>query len=284
MKLRHLIAFVVIVCGSVIGAMPGTAQQQQTLLAPTRDSGQTVTPAFEGWYKNPDGSFSLSFGYFNRNAKESLDVPIGPDNNIKPGDPNQGQPTHFVPRRNWGVFAVRVPANFGDQKVTWTLTARGQTYAIPGGLKKGWEIDALAGEAGSGNTPPVLKFDPAGPSGQGPAGIIAATPLTAAVKQPLTIAVWATDDGKASGSVASEGRAGVPVTLTWFLHQGPADVTFNPAAPPVGRTDNKATTTATFSAPGNYVLRVRANDASGVVGAGHAQCCWTNGFVKVTVR
>jgi hypothetical protein len=28
---------------------------------------------------------------------------------------------------------------------------------------------------------------------------------------------------------------------------------------------------------------VRANDASGVANAGHAQCCWTNGFVKVTV-
>ncbi len=39
----------------------------------------------------------------------------------------------------------------------------------------------------------------------------------------------------------------------------------------------------TFSAPGDYMLRVRANDASGVSGAGHAQCCWTNGFVKVTV-
>jgi hypothetical protein len=284
MKLRHLAAFVVILTAGVVGSLPGAAQQQQTLLAPTRDSGQTVTPAFEGWYKNPDGSFSLSFGYLNRNAKEAVDVPIGPDNNIKPGDPNQGQPTHFVPRRNWGVFAVRVPANFGDQKVTWTLTTRGQTYAIPGSLKTGWEIDALAGEAGSGNTPPVLKFDPAGPSGQGPAGVTAATTLTAAVKQPLTLAVWATDDGKASGSVASVGREGVPVTLTWFLHQGPADVTFSPAAPPVSRTDNKATTTATFSAPGNYVLRVRANDASGIAGAGHAQCCWTNGFVKVTVR
>ncbi len=44
------------------------------------------------------------------------------------------------------------------------------------------------------------------------------------------------------------------------------------------------TTTATFSEPGNYVIRVRANDASGVSGAGHAQCCWTNGFVKVTVN
>jgi hypothetical protein len=45
----------------------------------------------------------------------------------------------------------------------------------------------------------------------------------------------------------------------------------------------RATTAATFSEPGEYVLRVRANDASGVAGAGHAQCCWSNGFVKVIV-
>ena len=44
-----------------------------------------------------------------------------------------------------------------------------------------------------------------------------------------------------------------------------------------------ATTMATFSEPGEYVVRVRANDASGVSTAGHSQCCWTNGFVRVTV-
>jgi hypothetical protein len=183
------------------------------------------------------------------------------------------------------VFAVTVPADFGEQrKIVWTLTFRGQTWAIPGSLKPGWEIDALAGEAGSGNTPPVLKFDPAGPSGQGPGGITIG-PLTATVGQPLTLAVWASDDGKASGSIAGEGRTGVPVSLTWFKHQGPVagSVTFSQPRPPVDRADGKATTTVTFSAPGSYVLRLRANDASGVVGAGHAQCCWTNGFVKVTV-
>jgi hypothetical protein len=276
-------------CGfvGILGvALCGPLVARQTPLAPVRESGQTVTPVFEGWYRNGDASFTLSFGYLNRNSKEIIDVPIGPDNFIKPGDANQGQPTHFVPRRHWGVFAVRVPANFGDQKVIWTLTMRGQTTAIPGSLRNGWEIDALQGEAGSGNTPPVLKFGPTEPSGQGPAGVVAATTRNIAVKQPLTLTVWATDDGKASGSVASAGRANVPVTLTWFLHQAPAgaaDVTFASATPPVGRGDSMATTTATFGSPGAYMLRVRANDASGVAGAGHAQCCWTNGFVKVTV-
>jgi len=59
-------------------------------------------------------------------------------------------------------------------------------------------------------------------------------------------------------------------------------VTFEPPTPRVGA-DGRATTSATFSEPGDYVLRVRANDASGLATAGHAQCCWSNGFVKVIV-
>jgi hypothetical protein len=68
-----------------------------------------------------------------------------------------------------------------------------------------------------------------------------------------------------------------------FKLQGPGDVEFADATPELYRADGRATTSATFDQPGEYILRVRANDASGVASAGHAQCCWTNGFVKVTV-
>jgi len=265
----------------VVAGVPVAAAAQTVPLAPTRASGQTVTPAFEGWYRNADGTFSLSFGYFNRNGEEILDIPIGPTNRIEPGGPDGGQPTRFMPRRHWGVFAVKVPADF-DRKVTWTIVVRGETFSIPGSLDPLWEIDALEGEAGSGNTPPVLRFEPDGPAGAGPGGITAG-PRTAAVGQPLALDVWAEDDGAARTSVASGGRPNAPVTLTWFKHQGPGEVTFADATPAVDRTDGKATTTATFSAPGDYILRVRANDASGVSGAGHAQCCWSNGFMKVRV-
>jgi hypothetical protein len=255
----------------------------QLPLTPVKASGQTVTPVFEGWYKNPDGSYSISFGYYNRNTDEAMEIPVGSDNSVYPGDPNQGQPTHFEPRRHWGVFAVRVPADFGDKKVVWTLKNRGETVSIPGSLHPNWEIDALQGEAGSGNTPPVLKFDLAGPEGSGPGGVTAG-PLTTGVGKPLTVTVWAKDDGKAVASVARSGRGGAPPTLAWFKHQGPGTVTFSDKAPAVGGADGKATTTVTFSEPGEYVLRVRANDASGLANAGHAQCCWTNGFVKVVVK
>lgn len=244
--------------------------------------GQTVTPVFEGWYQNLDGTYSVSFGYFNRNFEEVLEIPLGPNNVIEPGDFDGVQPTEFHSRRHWGVFVVKVPEDFGDREVNWTLKVRGKTFTIPGNLHRDWEIDALEGEAGSGNTPPVLRFTADGPQGAGPAGVVSGT-RTAVVGQPLQITVWASDDGRASGNVARTGGVGEPVNLTWFKHQGPGDVEFSEPTAKVDATGGEVTVDITFSEPGEYTLRVRANDASGVAGAGHAQCCWTNGFVKVEV-
>ena len=274
-----------IVSLSLIAGLPGVSVAQLPL-APVARSGQTVTPVYEGWYRNPDGTFSLSFGYYNRNAAEVIEIPVGNDNFVAPGDSNQGQPTRFEARRHWGVFAVKVPANFGTQKVTWTIRMRGETFSIPGSLHADWEIDALAGEAGTGNTPPILKLPGApgssgGPSAQGPGGAIAG-PFTGSVGQPLTLTIWATDDGRGASSVAGA-RGSSQVALMWFKHQGPGAVTFSTPAPRPATGDGMATTTATFDQPGTYVVRVRANDSS-VAGAGHAQCCWTNGFVRVVVR
>ena len=266
--------------GVPLGAVPLGALQLP--LAPVSGAGETVTPAFEGWYENSDGTLSLSFGYFNRNVEEVLEIPVGPNNFIEPGDPDQGQPTHFQPRRHWGVFVVIVPADYAGEKVVWTLKIRGETFSIPANLKAEWKIDALEGEVGSGNTPPVLRFDVGGPEGSGPGGVTGA-PLKVLVGRPLSLTVFARDDGVASGSVSRPGEEAEPVKLTWFKHQGPGDVTFGESEIEVEAVGGESMTTAMFSEPGNYILRVRANDASGVRGAGHAQCCWTNGFVKVTV-
>ena len=210
---------------------PAGAAAQLPLGAPP-SSGQLVYPVFEGWYKNPDGSFSISFGYFNRNSEEVLEIPVGPDNFITPGDPNQGQPARFETRRHWGVFAVKVPANFGSGQVLWTVKVRGETIAVPGSLHPNWQIDALEGEAGSGNTPPVLKLDARGPEASGPGGITVG-PLTAKVGVPLVVTLWARDDGKASSTVTGARKAAAPVTLMWLKHQGPGKVTFANVSPAV---------------------------------------------------
>lgn len=263
------------------GATPAPIAQQMPL-APVRAADQTVTPAFEGWYENPDGTLTLSFGYYNRNTEEVVDIPLGDDNFIEPAQFDGDQPTHFLPQRHWGVFGITVPADFGDGRVVWTLKVRGETFTIPGHLQSEWKIDALAGEAGSGNTPPVLKLEPNGPEGAGPGGVSGLT-LETTVGQPLEVTVWASDDGRPDTSVASSGRRNVPVTLTWVKHQGPGSVTFSEESAEVPVDGGSMATMATFGAAGEYVLRVRANDASGVSGAGHAQCCWSNAFIKVMV-
>jgi hypothetical protein len=280
-RTRRLATIIALALGSALPIRAG-APVPQSPAQFGATAGLTVTPVFEGWYPNPDGTVSLSFGYFNRNRDEALDVAIGSDNRIEPGDANQGQPTHFAPGRHWGVFVVVVPGGATDREVLWTLSVRGETFRIPGHQKPNWRIDALEGEAGSGNTPPVLRFSERGAEGAGPLGVTG-EPRTATAGVPFDITVWARDDGRPSGSVAGAGRNAVPVSLTWFLHQGRGSVAFSTPTARVPAAGESATTTVTIAEAGEYVLRVRANDASGVSGAGHAQCCWTNGFVRVVV-
>ena len=264
-------------------SLPGVAGAQDTRAdAPIPHTiGQSVSASFEGWYPNPDGTRSLVFGYFNRNYEEHLDIPVGPNNRFEPGPADRGQPTHFFPRRQTGVFAVVVPADFGDQRLTWSVTAHGETIAIPGHLRPGWEITALE-EVTSGNTPPVLRFGgPHADPGQGPLGV--RSELTAAVSAPTPVMVWATDDGvRRSRASARPARFGV----VWSKYRGAGTVRFDDAAPTIDES-GRAVTTATFSEPGEHVLRVLAWDDSGAqsaVMAGGFFCCWTNGYVTVQVH
>ncbi len=257
-------------------------QPQRLAIEPLHDSGQSVTGAYEGWFQNPDGSFSLLLGYFNRNLKEELDIPIGESNRIDPGGPDQGQPTHFLPRRQWGVFTITVPKDFGSTKLTWTLTANHQTTTIPITLNPLWEVSPFK-EEGRGNTPPFISFERGGPTLQGPRPLTAALAVT--LPNPLTLAIWVADDAKTlPGAKPPETP---PVTITWSKFRGPGGVTFSENKPAVERMEGtaafngKATTTATFDKPGEYVLRVVANDWSGDGGRGF-QCCWTNGLVQVS--
>src|SRR5579863_10097322 len=159
---------------------------EQLPLEPKHDSGQSVTAAFEGWFKNPDGSFSILLGYYNRNLKQDLDIPIGPNNRIDPGGPDRGQPTHFLPNRQWGVFTITVPKDFGTQKLTWTLVANGAPTVIPVSLDPLWELSPLIDA--TGNTPPFIGFDEKGPFQQGPRANVVTR--DAPVSSPLPLSVW----------------------------------------------------------------------------------------------
>ncbi len=156
--------------------------------------GQNVSPGYEGWEQNEDGSFNLLFGYMNRNWLEEVDAPIGPGNMFSPGPADQGQPTHFLPRRNRFIFKVRVPADWGDKEMVWTLTTHGRTEYAYASLRTDYKVDNMVissetGALGAGssspesrmNVPPVVR-------------IVGDRELTARVGQPLTLVAEVTDD------------------------------------------------------------------------------------------
>lgn len=283
----RVISFRRLACAAALAAgvavsLPALEGRQLPLPA-LKDSGEAIYPAFEGWFQNTDGSYSLLLGYYNRNQKQTIDIPVGPNNKVEPNGPDLGQPTHFTPRRGWGVFAIRVPKDFGSEKrYTWTIVANGKTASVPVGLIKDYQIEPYKDQA-EGNLPPVLRFSPTGKSFSGPPLEIAQQ-LTGAVGQPVTLDVITTDDAhvEAGESPAAGGRP--RLIQSWHHHRGPAggEVKFSEQRPKIAG-NGASSTTATFSLPGEYLLRAQANDQSGEGGGGF-QCCWTNAYVKVTVK
>src|ERR1700704_4524237 len=126
-------------------------------------SGQGVSPVYEGFDINPDGSYNMWFGYMNRNYEEEIDLAVGENNTFEPGG-DRGQPTHFTVRRHKDVFKVTVPKDYGDQTLVWTLTAHDQTQQVTASLKPVWMIDRLRTTRGgnsekvNSNTPPVVSI------------------------------------------------------------------------------------------------------------------------------
>jgi hypothetical protein len=161
-------------------------------LAPVPLTGEPVAPFFEGWYANPDGTFTFSFGYFNLNRAETLDIPLGPLNFIEPAEFDGVQPTHFPaePRRDRGVFHVTVPSSWREtqQRVVWTITANGVTHSVPG--RVGYPPLQLADlPMAMGSEPPHVRLSVDGQPARHIWGAWA-EPKTATVGTPLMLTLW----------------------------------------------------------------------------------------------
>jgi hypothetical protein len=267
--------------GALLVQAPAPRAQIQAVNPQIRHaSGQLVSPVFEGWFHAQDKSVYALYGYFNRNAEQVVRVPVGPDNKIEPGAVDQGQPTVFFPGRQYGVFTVAQPKGQPKGETVWSLTVAGRTMAIPGNVgNQEFLIEPYREMGGSfpGNMPPELKLEAAGPALKGPMG--GTVTRTAAVGTPLPLEVWVTDDGLPSplGPVKPGGPPRRALTVTWSEFRGPSSVSFAQASAPIE--GGRAVTTATFKEPGDYILRAVASDGSGF----SAQCCWTNGYIRVTV-
>jgi hypothetical protein len=175
--------------------------------------GQNVSPAYEGWEQDADGSQYFLFGYMNRNWEEEIDVPVGADNTIEPGGPDAGQPTHFLPRRNRFIFRVRVPKGFTEtSEMVWTLTTKGKTEKAYATLRTDYKIDDVViasetGALGAGTSSPEVRANK-----RPVVSLEGDKKRTARVGQPLSLVAVVTDDGvprrRGQGAQGAQGPQG----------------------------------------------------------------------------
>lgn len=263
MKLSQirLSAALALACAT-LGQQPSPTYIPQTKFA----RGQDVVPSFDGWIKNPDSTFTMVFGYLNRNYEEELSIPAGPDNRLDPLAEDSGQPTYFLPRRHARMFRVKVPADWGKKELVWSLTAHGRTEKAYGSLMSAEEITERMVMT-NGNLSPGLD-DP-----NQPPSIEVAPVEGATVSQPLTLMAHVSDDGLPKPRVAKvlsaveTGKSQtntvpprpIGLVVSWLQYRGPAKALFErTGAIPV--TNGEAVTRVSFPAPGTYVLRATASD------------------------
>lgn len=264
----------------LVRAQSSTAPLPPTYAQMRHNSGQSVVPVYDGWYPNPDGTFDMVFGYYNRNFQEHPVVPIGVNNSFSPGPDDRGQPGYFYPRLNRNVFRVQVPADWGTRELVWSLTINGKTERAPATLLPEWEIERVWEFGGGGdekNQPPSLTVAPA---------------FTVRLPERLTVSAAVTDDGLPTPPTrrprilnqgqdafptlhkGEKGPVNVPLapamprppqqglSVGFVLYRGPAAVRISPSTfQTLGvRTGGSVAATVTFSQPGTYVLRGVASD------------------------
>lgn len=298
--------------GLVVAASPVEGQTRFMHL-----SGQTVTPAYEGWWPNESGSYTLFYGYMNSNWEHEFVIPVGPENYFSFSSPgglddtmteaysgsvaDQGQPTHFYPRRNPFLFTIEVPADFGTEELVWTLKSQGKTIRAYGTLAPDYRIDPqvisteVGGDYGSlndalrTNIPPVIDIE-------------GSLTRTVRVGEMLRLEVHAEDPDNLPRRRGARGGGAAPtpdqlynppssivsisgpgLRFSWSVYRGDADeVTFDPVqmktwtdtrvyansawSPPwvipEPPPDNRWISEVTFDEPGEYTLRAVASDGS----------------------
>jgi hypothetical protein len=265
--------------GAIVIVAPSAGAQQAGAPAGTQTAdgvysnsvryarGQSVQPVFEGWEKNPDGTYSMWFGYLNRNYEERLNIPVGPGNGF--GGEDMGQTEVFEPRRARFAFKVVVPASFPkDRDLVWTVTANGVTQTAYGSLWPVWEVDQSTISANRGSRT-AIDFDE--PPNAAPRVVNPPTTQAAQVGAPLDLTLQVEDDGnpppRVDRGASVAGLKGRPkerplndsLRVSWVQWRGPGVASFDPKV--VRVVEGKATTRVTFDKPGRYVLRAYAEDA-----------------------
>lgn len=277
-------------------------------LAPS--TGLPIIPIFEGWVANEDGSRTFSFGYINRNTKQSIDVPLGASNRIEPAKYDGIQPTHFPVGRGTGIFSITVPPEEAGSDVWWYITPAegGEPLKVPGrAANAAYELDFIRPRP-QGALQPLAGF---GTNGEQKAGLLAQVGEyngTVKAGEPVVLTVNVSDP---SDRDPTDPRfvEPLPVGVTFNKYQGPGEVTFsrhestktptNPykegsrrfsfwQPPAVNEMEVEGGAGigriyAAFSEPGEYMIHTKVDNFRAPDSQDGDQCCWTNIIQKVTV-
>jgi hypothetical protein len=261
---RHLLEVWVFATLLLFTAGLISANAQMQLPGVQYDRGQDVSPTYDGWERNPDGTVTMYFGYYNRNSQEEIDVPIGPENSFDLGNGDQGQPTHFYAGRRWWLFQVVVPKDWPpDKRLVWTLTTKGRTSQAKGWLQPEWEVDKLLISKNSVRDS-FLGVADSTPNPDNKAPVMTGSPAqTITLPAMATLKVTATDDGLPKPGAGDRGGRVQGVRIRWFLYRGPGKVQFDPdSSPGVYGQPVTLETKVSFSVPGNYRIRAIAIDGA----------------------
>lgn len=224
-----------ILCVAAAASLLATASLVRTAAqvrpGPPHEQRPAIQPVYDGWYKNADGTLTFSYGYINRTGK-AIEVPVGPNNSFSPAPADRGQVTLFQPGTERNAVIIVVPGSF-KQNLIWTITADGMKASSTekGGLNPLYIISDIA--------PKVAPIDAPQRPELGPARKVAfpsATSLNATVRTNTS--------------------PGAKVTYAWAKRTGPGDVKFDPP--------DALPTSATFSARGEYLVRLTASRPSGM--------------------
>lgn len=302
-KIRAIIVNVAIVglVNAVLVVSAGGQEAQRDLRPPAK-SGLPIVPFMEGWYDNDDGSVTVSYGYQNRNETEVV-IPKGGNNYIEPAQLDGMQPEVYFPGRHMGVFAITIPASMATETAWWHLkTGNSEATKVPG--ERGvaaYELDRNSRPQGS--VQPLIWFEEGKP-GTGPEGVMAATVKTVAVGAALMMEVGTTDPSVRDTTNPVFAKP-LDSRVMWYKHQGPGDVQFTehpstpfmttpdaslrnamPASPAriaIPESKGPARVIATFSEPGEYLIRARLDNWNASDSDGFDQCCWSNAYQRVHV-
>jgi hypothetical protein len=224
-----------------------------TLLSPAvhAQPTQPIYLQYDGYVRNDDGTYTLSFGYFNMNAVD-VTVQPGDANSFTPGAADRNQPVLFRKGRHRFACSMVMDNTF-DGKLQWTVKFAGRTSTTTAKvldplyeLEHSSEEHATSGLEVAGapknvcvNRGPSVRIgNPFGPPPGGPGGS-----MTGRVNQDVNLVSQIEDDGLPRGGA---------LKTEWKKISGPGDVTFTDAT--------AATTRAKFSAPGKYEIELSASD------------------------